>query len=140
MWSKRDDKKIRKSFPTLAAARGWRTDAAKQVKDKRLRAPSPRTLRQEVDEWLAGVRDGRIHNKRRRPYKPAVIRNYEAALRLRVLPELGGRKLADVDLADLIELQEQLQGDGCSASRRSGTRSCRCRRSTGTRGAKAPSR
>jgi integrase len=116
VYSKRDDKKIRKSFPTLTAARGWRTDAAKQVKDKKLRAPSPRTLRQEVDEWIAGVRAGRIHNKRRRPYKPAVIRNYEAALRLRVLPELGDRKLANVDLADLIELQVQLQCEGCSAS------------------------
>ena len=65
----------------------------------------------------AGVREGRILNKREQPYKPAVIRSYELALRLRVLPELGQRKLADIDLADLLELEEQLAGEGRSASR-----------------------
>lgn len=116
VYSKRDGTKIRRSFPTQAAARGWRTDAQKAVKDKRLRAPSSRTLRQEVDDWLAGVREGRILNKREQPYKPAVIRNYELALRLRVLPELGDRKLADIDLSDLLELKEHLLGEGCAGS------------------------
>jgi integrase len=116
VYSKRDRKKIRRSFPTQAAARGWRTDAQKAVKDKRLRAPSSRTLRQEVDDWLVGVREGRILNKRAQRYKPAVVRSYEAALRLRVLPALGDRKLADIDLADLLELKEQLQGEGHSGS------------------------
>jgi hypothetical protein len=100
VYSKRDKKKIRKAFPTQAAAKGWRTDALKAVKDKKLRAPSTRTLRQEVDEWLTGARAGEIRNKREQPYKPAVIRNYELALRLRVLEDLGDRKLADVDEAD----------------------------------------
>jgi hypothetical protein len=45
-----------------------------------------------------------------------VIRNYELALRLRVLPELGQRRLADIDLSDLLELKEQLSGEGRSAS------------------------
>lgn len=116
IYSKRDRRKIRKSFPTIAAAKGWRIDAAKAVKDRRLRAPKSTTLRAECEEWLAGAREGSILNKRERPYKPAVIRNYELALRLRVLPALGHRKLGDVDLADLLELKEQLQRDGCSAS------------------------
>ncbi len=116
VYSKRDKKKIRKPFPTLAAAKGWRIDAMKSVKDKRLRAPSSKTLRQEVDEWLAGAKEGRILNKREQPYKPAVLRNYELALRLRVLPELGDKRLADIDLADLLELKEQLLGEGCSGS------------------------
>jgi integrase len=116
VYSKRDAKKIRQAFPTLAAAKGWRTDAMKAVRDKRLRAPSSKTLRQETDEWLAGIRAGRILNKRSLPYKPAVVRSYEASLRLRVLPTLGDRKLADVDLADLLELKEQLLGEGHSGS------------------------
>jgi hypothetical protein len=52
---------------------------------------SAKTLRQEVDEWLAGAQEGRILNKREQPYKPAVLRNYELSLRLRVLPELATR-------------------------------------------------
>src|SRR5439155_8536653 len=55
-------------------------------------------------------------NKRNERYKPAVIRGYESALRLRVLPTLGDRKLADIDLADLLELKESLLGEGCSGS------------------------
>jgi integrase len=116
IYSKRDKKKIRRSFPTQAAAKGWRTDALKAVKDKKLRAPSPKTIRQEVDEWLAGAREGRILNKREQPYKPAVLRNYELALRLRVLPTLGDRRLSDIDLSDLLELKEQLLGEGVSGS------------------------
>jgi integrase len=119
VYSKRDAKKIRRSFAgkgALAAAKGWRTDALKAVKDKRLRAPTSKTLRQEVEEWLAGARAGEIRNKREQPYKPAVIRNYELALRLRVLGELGDRKLADIDQADLLDLKERLNGQGCSDS------------------------
>jgi integrase len=116
VYSRRDKKKIRKRFATPAAARGWRIDALKAVKDKRMRAPSSKTLRQEVDEWLEGASAGRILNKRQQPYKPAVIRGYETALRLRVLPELGTKKLADVDLADLLELKEHLLGEGHSGS------------------------
>jgi integrase len=116
VYSKRDKKKIRKRFATQAAAKGWRIDALKAVKDKRLRAPSSRTLRQEVDDWLAGIHAGRILNKRSQPYKPSVTRSYETALRLRVLPVLGDRKLADIDLADLLELKEELLGEGHSGS------------------------
>jgi integrase len=117
--SKRDRKKIRRSFAgkgALAAAKGWRTDALKAVKDRRLRAPSSKTLQQEVVEWLAGAREGRILNRRKARYKPAVIRIYEIALNLRVLPELGHRRLADIHHGDLLELKEELLGAGCSAS------------------------
>lgn len=116
VYSKRDEKKIRRSFETMAAAKGWRIDALKQVRDRRLRAPSPRTLREETEAWLAGARSGEIRNKREQPYKPGVVREYERSLRLRVLPDLGDRKLADIDLADLLELKEHMQGTGCSGS------------------------
>src|SRR6266508_1722176 len=52
VWSKRDQKKIRQSFPTEAAAKGWRSDATRAVRLKKLRAPTTLTLRQAVDEFL----------------------------------------------------------------------------------------
>jgi integrase len=119
VWSKRDKKKIRRKFSgegARDAAKSWRIDSAKLVKDRRLRAPTSRTLREEVDEWLAGARQGRVLSKGGRPYKPGVVRNYETSLRLRVLPELGDRKFASIDLADLLALKEQLQGEGHSGS------------------------
>jgi integrase len=65
---------------------------------------------------LRGARAGRILSKREQPYKPGVVRNYELSLRLRVLPELGDRRLDAIDLSDLLDLKERLIGDGCSAS------------------------
>jgi integrase len=116
VWSKRDRRKIRKSFPTLAAAKGWRIDAMKAVRDKRLRAASPHTLAEEAAEWIAGANEGRILNKRQQRYKRAAVANYERSLRIYVLPEIGDRRLADIELADLLELKEQLHGRGCGAS------------------------
>jgi integrase len=114
VYSKRDGKKITQRFGTHAAAKSWRTDALKAVKDKRLRAPSPKTLREASEELVTGAREGRILNRRKQPYKPGVLRLYESSLRLHVLPVLGDRRLTDITHGDLLELQETLRGDGCS--------------------------
>jgi integrase len=116
VWSKRDNKKLRKSFPTEAAAKGWRSDATRAVRLKKLRAPTTQTLRQAVDEFLEGARKGEIRNKRKQPFKPATIRQYESALKLRVLPELGDSRLSDIEPRDLLELKEHLLGEGISDS------------------------
>jgi integrase len=116
----RRGKKIRQRFGTHAAAKGWRADATSQVRRQKLRATDTvtarKTLDEEIAEWLEGARTGAIRNKREQPYKPAVVRNYELALRLRVRPALGDRRLADVTFADLLNLKEQLQATDCSAS------------------------
>lgn len=111
--------KIRKTFTgkgALAEAKGWRIDATKGIKDKKLRAPSARTLREEVDEWLDGARAGTIRTITTPPreYKPGVIRQYEHALTKRILPRIGDRKLSTITHPDLLELVEQLRGEGVS--------------------------
>lgn len=112
--------KIRKRFDSHAAAKGWRQDAAAQVGRRELqavdRATARRTLREEVEEWLQGASAGSILNNRKERYKPAVLRGYEIALRLRVLPTLGDRRLDSIAHRDLLALQEQLQGAGASGS------------------------
>ena len=50
------------------------------------------------------------------PYKPSAIRGYEQALRLRVLPAIGGARLADVTTADLQRLVDRWQAEGHASS------------------------
>jgi integrase len=119
VWSKRDGKKIRRTFSgrgALAEAKTWRSDASREVRLKRLRTPTTKTLREAVDEFLEGARKGEIRNKRKQTFKPATIRQYESALQLRVLPELGESRLSDIESRDLLALKERLLGENISDS------------------------
>jgi integrase len=51
-----------------------------------------------------------------RPVQPSAIRGYEEALRLRLLPDLGGAKLSEVRRADVQALVDRLMADGHGAS------------------------
>jgi integrase len=115
VWSARDQKRIRRTFPTLAAAKAWRQDTGRAVRRGTLRAAAPTTVRQAGDAWLDGARGGLIRTRTGHAYKPASIRNYERALRLHVLPVIGGRKLADVRRVDVQDLVDGLVAQGYGA-------------------------
>jgi integrase len=121
VYSARDSKKIRKLFATKAAAKGWRDDASGQVRRRELRAPVPTTLDEAADAWLEGARAGLIRTRSGDPYKPSAIRSYEADLRLRVRPELGYRKLADITRTDLQDFVDELVAQGLTPGTISGT-------------------
>ena len=74
VWSPRDETKIVKTFPTVAAARSWRSDALSAVQ----KAPGKRTLRDEAVEWLEKAKAGEILTRSQTRYKPAVLRGIEA--------------------------------------------------------------
>src|SRR5829696_2262849 len=76
----RDGRRITRTFPTLAAAKGWREDAAVALRERSYRDPalSP-TLLEAADEWLAGGWDGRIRTRSGNVYKPSALRSYERA-------------------------------------------------------------
>lgn len=116
VWSARDGRRIKKSFPTLAEAKAWRVDAQGAIRRGTMRAPSQLTLREVAEAWLSGARKGSIRNRSGDRYKPSVIRTYEIALRLRVLPELGGRKLSEIRRADLQDFADRLLAGGTDAS------------------------
>src|SRR5689334_22006988 len=101
VYSKRDGKKIRKQLPSKAAAVAWRADSTVAVRKKLMRAPTTTTLEQAAAAWLAGARAGVIRPRSREPYKPSAIRCYERHLRLRVYPELGARRLTEIDRTEL---------------------------------------
>jgi len=108
VWSPVEQKRIRKTFPTLAEARAWRSEAQTAIRRGTLRAPTQTTLREAAEAWLAGARAGSIRNRSGDRYKPSVIRSYETSLRLRVLPELGTRRFSEIRRRDVQDLVDRL--------------------------------
>lgn len=116
VWSARDRKRLSRTFPTLAAAKAWRQDALVGLRRGTVRAKTGVTLREAAEEWLDGARKGSIRNRSGDRFKPSVLRGYEQALRDRILPELGGAKLADLRRSDVQRLANGLLGAGFNAS------------------------
>jgi len=116
VWSARDRKRLSRSFPTLAAARTWRQDAHVALRQGKLRPSGAVTLRDAARDWLEGARAAVIRNRSGDPYKPSALRGYETALRLRVLPELGGAKVSDIRRSDVQRLVNHMLSTGIDAS------------------------
>jgi integrase len=113
---------VRKTFSgpgALAAAKQWRADALSDLGRGKNITPSKRPLRQAAEEWLHGAKaqPPTILNRSGHPYKPSVLRGYEADLASYVLPELGAQRLSDVRRADLQALVDRLVGKGLSGSK-----------------------
>jgi len=62
------------------------------------------------------MRSGRVRTKSGDLYKPSAIRSYERALQDRVLPELGAKRLGDVQRRDVQRLADRLLGEGLDPS------------------------
>lgn len=116
VYSKADAKRVRKTFPTLAEAKRWRRKMETARDAGTLRAPAKITVNAAAEQWLAKARTGEIQNRGETSYKPSVIRSYEQCLRLRVLPEIGAHKLAEITKGDLMRLVGRWRADGLDAS------------------------
>ncbi len=124
VYSSRDGRKIRKAFPTEAAARQWRSDAASAINKGALRAPTATTLRQAAAAFLAGARDGSVRNRSGDTFKPSAIRSYDQALKVSrtalggrsILEELGAHKLSEIGRVDLQDLADRLLAGGLDPS------------------------
>lgn len=119
VYDARAKKKVRQRFvgpAALTRAKEWRAEASTAVRRGTLRAASPITLREAAAAWLVGAKAGEIRTRSGHPFKPSAIRGYEQALRDRVLPELGGAKLAAIRRADIQDLADRLIAEGFSAS------------------------
>jgi integrase len=116
VWSVRDKKRIRKTFPTLSAARDWRQDALPALRKETMRAPTQTTLNQSWEAWKAGAEDGTIRTRSGDRYKPSALRGYEQAMRLRILDDLGAVRLSDVSRLALQDIADRLLAEGVDAS------------------------
>src|SRR5271165_4495953 len=97
VYSARDGKLIRKTFPTQREAVVWRGEIRGAVDQGKVRAPSKVTFAQAADELLAGMKDGTRETRSGQRYKPATIRRYELAVKRHLLPEFRRVKLTDID-------------------------------------------
>jgi hypothetical protein len=85
VYDKSAGRKIRKTFPTAAAARTWRSDAAHGVRRGTVRAVEPTTVNEAADTLIAEMENGSIRTRSGDPYKPSAIRAYREVLDLHVL-------------------------------------------------------
>ena len=116
VWSNRERKLIRKSFPSEAAAKTWRHDAHGAVKSGRMRAAAAPTLAAAVEQWKAGAEAGTIRTRGRRVFAPSTIRAVEQNYRLRVADAFGRERLDRITLQDEQELVDQLDARNVNAS------------------------
>lgn len=116
VFSKRDGKKIRKTFSSKAEAKTWRADANTRLSKGGLRAPKPTTIQQAWEQWYEGAREGTIRNRSGYPFKPSALRAYEGAMRREVLPQLGSVRLSELRRGDLQEFADSLLSRGLSPS------------------------
>jgi integrase len=111
VYSKADAKKLRKSFASRAEALEWQHESRPAVRKKIMRAPVAMTIEQAGEAWLEGARKGLVLTRSGDPYKPAAVRAYEAALRLRVYPAFGDERLSELTRIDLQVFVNKLTGE-----------------------------
>lgn len=116
VYLKREGKTVRKTFPTREQAVDWRRHALVAASRGALKAPTPTKLKEAAEKWLKGARSGEITNRSGDPYKPAAVRGYEKALRLRVYPEIGAARFTEIRLLDLQALVDKWRADGLAPS------------------------
>ncbi len=109
-------KKLRRSFPTLAAAKAWQVEARHAIHRGQLSATSTQTVREAAADLIEKMESGILRTPAGVTYKPSVIRGYECNLRLHVLPDLGGQLLNRVRRRDVQLLADRLIGSGLDAS------------------------
>jgi integrase len=121
VWSPRDGRKIRRTFTgrgALAAAKGWRRDAASDVGRGKMRAPTSATVADEARAWLERLGRGEVTTRGGRSYKPSVARLYRRDLERFVIPLLGSIKVSQLRRRDVQELLvDPLREQGLSGSR-----------------------
>ncbi len=116
VWSNRDQKRITKTFGSLAEAKAWRADALSALSKGALRAPKPTTVRKAWEDWYQAAKAGTVRNRSGDPFKPSALRAYEGAMRLRVLPKLGDVRLDELRRSDLQEFADGLLAKQLSPS------------------------
>jgi hypothetical protein len=101
-WVWTGEKRLRgKPTKSIAEAQQWRRDAKVAVRRGRTIQTTAPTLSDAAEAWLELARNCVVRARGGHPYKPATIRGYERALRLRAYPKLGDEPLDEIARADM---------------------------------------
>jgi integrase len=111
----RNGRRIRKTFATKTAAKQWRTDAQAAIRAGTLPTGNSRTVRQALEDLIAGMRDGTVLDRSGRRYRPATIRSYQHAADKHLSP-VGHLRLGDVRRGDIQRLIDRLHAQGMTGS------------------------
>lgn len=116
VWDPVRRKRISKTFALLEQAREWQRQTAAAMARSEIGAYGGRTLREVVDDWHRAALAGIALTRSGQPYKPSTARNYELALRRRILPTLGEVRLRDLRRPRLQRLVDELGAAGLAPS------------------------
>ena len=111
----REGKRVTKTFPKEAEAKGWRADAKRAVDTGRLRTAERdgRNLAVALAEFVAGMRRGTVRPKRRERYKPNTVRSYDQSVRVHIAPApISRMKVEEVRRPDLQDFADELLASG----------------------------
>ncbi len=116
-YDRRAKQKIRGPWTySLAAAKAWRTDALAQLDAGTLSAHRGELIAAAADAFIGEMKVGSARTRSGDAYKPSAVRDYERGFRLRIVPAIGGSRMADVRTSDLQRLVARLQGEGLDPS------------------------
>lgn len=118
VFSKREGKKIRRTFARKIEAELWRADARADASRGALRpAADHRRLGQALAEHVAGMRSGTVRPKGRAAYKPNTIRSYEQAVSAHIAGSaIGGAKVGEIRRQDVQAFADELLASGLEAA------------------------
>jgi integrase len=118
VWDRWRDDRVRRTFPTEAAAKTWRHDALTALRTGPLEVVTEEvpSLSDALDALIRGIESGAILDRSGKPYKPATCRSYEQAARCYIKPALGRMKVNEVRRRDVQALIEQMRGMGLQPS------------------------
>ncbi len=115
-YSSRERRTIRRTFASLAEARAWRQETQVALRRRTVRAPTRTALAEPAADWFSGAQAGVVRTRSGEPYKPSALRSYEQALRSKLLPELGEKRLSALERNDVQDLVDRLVAAGRAPS------------------------
>lgn len=112
VYSKRDRRRITKTFRTKTEARQWQAEAKTEVRKGIRRAPGNKTIRDALEELVAGMKDGSVLTTGRYPFKPGSYYGYELHVQNTWIPRIGNRKVSAITRPELQRIVDDLSREG----------------------------